>query len=120
MTQADAKQAQRGYTSPFDISHLKPGTRIQAAGPLIFDRAHGRVDAAGNIQHGLEIHPLAGMSVLTPPAVAPPGPVPVPPAPAGPIPDDVASALGQVATLTQALGSLTSLLQKMQREALTS
>ncbi len=121
VTQADAKQAQRGYTNPFDISHLKPGTRIQAAGPLIFDRAHGRVDAAGNVQYGLEIHPLGGMTVLTAAAAAaPPGPVPVPPVPASPIPDDVASALGQVATLTQALGSLTSLLQKMQREALTS
>jgi hypothetical protein len=121
VTQADAKQAQRGYTNPFDISHLKPGTRIQAAGPLIFDRAHGRVDAAGNIQYGLEIHPLAGITLLTAAAAAvPQGPMPVPPAPASAIPDDVASALGQVATLTQALGNLTSLLQKMQREAPTS
>src|SRR6266851_9655262 len=71
-----------------------------------------------NVQYGLEIHPLAGMTVLTPAAAAvPPGPIPAPPVPASPIPDDLASALGQVATLTQALGSLTSLLQKMQREA---
>jgi hypothetical protein len=117
VTQADAKQAQPGYTNPFDISHLKPGTRIQAAGPLVFDRAHGRVDAAGNVQYGLEIHPLVGMTVLTAAAEAPPTPISVPPVPASPIPDDVASALGQVATVTQALGSLTSLLQKMQREA---
>jgi hypothetical protein len=118
VTQADAKQAQRGYTNPFNISQLKPGARIQVAGPLIFDRAHAQVDAAGNVQHGLEIHPLAGMTVLTGAAPAPP--IPAPPVAASPLSDDVASALAQVATLTQALGNLTSLLQKMQREAPSS
>lgn len=122
VTQADAKQAQQGYTNPFDISQLSPGVRIQAAGPLIFDRAHGRVDAGGNVQYGLEIHPLAGMTVLSgpapvpPPLPAPPAPVP-PPAPANQLSADLASGLGQAAALGQALLSLTSLLEKMQGEA---
>ena len=93
-----------GYTNPFDISQLSAGARIQAAGPLIFDRAHGKANAGGKVQTGLEIHPLAGMTVLT----------------GGPPPQlsaDLTSALGQVGTLGQALGSLTSLLQKIQREA---
>jgi len=104
VTQADAKKAQAGYTNPFDISQLSAGARIQAAGPLIFDRAHGKADAGGKVQTGLEIHPLAGMTVLT----------------GGPPPQlsaDLTSALGQVGTLGQTLGSLTSLLQKIQREA---
>src|SRR5439155_27002310 len=70
VTQQDAKQAGVGYTNPFDISQLSQGTRIQAAGPLIFDRAHGKPAADGrNVEIGLEIHPLVGMTLLS-------GPVP--------------------------------------------
>jgi hypothetical protein len=130
VTQADARQAKGGYTNPFDVSQLTPGTHIQAAGPLIFDRAHGRVDASGNVQFGLEIHPLAGMTVLsgtqpTPQPPTPPSSVPPPPAPPSPVPSspmgqlsgDLVSALGQAGALSQALGNLTALIQKMQGEA---
>ncbi len=112
MTQADAQRAKQGYTNPFDISQLTPGTRIQAAGPLIFDRAHGRVDASGNVQYGLEIHPLAGITVLTDTHPTPPPP--------GQVSNDIASALGQAAALSQALGHLTALIEKMQGEARAS
>ena len=104
VTQPDAKQAEAGYTNPFDISQLAPGARILAAGPLVFDRAHGKSDARGNVQSGLELHPIAGLTILT----------------VGSSPQlsaDLASALGQVATLGQTVGSLTSLLQKMQGQA---
>lgn len=127
VTQADAQQAERGYTNPFDISHLTAGTRMQAAGPLIFDRAHGRVDPSGRIQYGLEIHPLAGMTVLS--RVPGPGPVPQPgPGPAphpGPVPqpgptpaqqlaDDIAAARGQATSLSQTMANLSALIQKLQ------
>lgn len=66
VTQADAKQAQAGFKNPFDISRLGPGTRIQAAGPLVFDRAHGQPTPDGqNVDSGLEIHPLVGVTVLS-------------------------------------------------------
>jgi hypothetical protein len=112
VTQADAQRAKEGYTNPFDISQLTPGTRIQAAGPLIFDRAHGRVDASGNVQYGLEIHPLAGITVFT-------GTQPPPPPP-GQVSADIASALGQAGALSQALGHLAALIEKMQEEARAS
>jgi len=117
VTQPDAQKAHQGYTNPFDISQLASGTRIQAAGPLIFDRAHGKVDAAGNVQYGLEIHPLAGMTVLTGIPVVPPPPPPPVVGNAGQLASDLASALNQAGTLGQTMGSLTSLLQKMKGEA---
>jgi hypothetical protein len=123
VTQADAKQAQQGYTNPFDVSQLKPGVRIQAAGPLIFDRAHGRVDSAGNVQYGLEIHPIAGLTILGAPEPVPPSPPPapdpVPPPPSGQLASDLASALGQAGALSQALDSLTALIRKMQGTSTT-
>jgi hypothetical protein len=104
VTQADAKQAEAGYTNPFDTSQLAPGARILAAGPLIFDRSHGKFDARGNVQTGLEIHPIAGLSILN--AGAPTR-----------LSADLSSALGQAGTLGQTVASLTALLQKMQRGA---
>ena len=117
VTQADARQAQKGYTNPFDISQLASGTRIHAAGPLIFDRSHGKVDAAGNVQYGLEIHPLAGMTVLSGGPDAPQPPPPPDGGTVGQLSSDLASALSQAGTLGQTLGSLTSLIQKMKGEA---
>jgi hypothetical protein len=120
VTQADAKQAEQGYTNPFDVSQLKAGVHIQVAGPLIFDRSHGRVDASGNVQYGLEIHPVAGLTILTgPPHVPLPAtpPQPVNPAPAGQLSSDLAAAIAQVASLSQTVSNLTALLQKMQAEA---
>jgi len=125
VTQADAKQAEAGYKNPFDISQLGPGTRIQAAGPFIFDRAHGKPAAdRKNVNSGLEIHPLVGMTVLTasPSPVPPANPPVVPPAPpsaGGQLSADLASAQGQAATVGQTLGNLSSLLQKMKGEAPT-
>ena len=118
MTQADARGAETGYKNPFDISQLASGTRIQAAGPLIYDRGHGVVDATGNVQYGLEIHPLTGMTVLTTGAAPPLPPPPVPPAggAAGQLSSDLDSALGQAGTLGQTLQNLTSLIQKMKGE----
>jgi hypothetical protein len=113
VTQADAKQAQQGYTNPFDISHLNAGVRIQAAGPAIFDRAHGTVDSAGNVQSGLEIHPLVGVTVLS---AGPPAPSPVPAPVGGQLSADVSSAIAQLGTLGQSVASLVTLLQKMQGE----
>lgn len=119
VTQQDAIPAEKGYTNPFEVSQLGAGTRIQAAGPLIYDRAHGVVDAAGTVMYGLEIHPLVGMTVLSgnvaPQAPSPP-PSPPPPAPTtvtGQLSSDLDSALGQAGTLSQTLGNLTSLIQKM-------
>ena len=112
VTQDDAKKAKQGYTNPFDTSQLHQGTRIQAAGPLIYDRAHGRVDAGGNVQYGLEIHPLAGMTILA--GQEPPPPPPVPPEPVGTLSGDLASALGQARTLGQTVENLAALIQKMQ------
>jgi hypothetical protein len=122
VTQQDAKKAETGYTNPFDISQLASGTRIQAAGPLIYDRAHGRVDAAGNVLYGLEIHPLTGLTLLSggrtpPPPAPPPAPAPPPVQAAGQLSSDLDSALGQAGTLGQTLGSLTSLIQKMKGKA---
>ncbi len=129
VTQADARQAQKGYTNPFDISHLVSGTRIQAAGPLIFDRAHGKADASGNVQSGLEIHPLAGMTVLSAGQGGGAGGGGAGGGGAGgggtgggavsPLSADLTSALGQVGMLGNTLGSLTSVLQKMKGEAPT-
>jgi hypothetical protein len=128
VTQADAQKAETGYKNPFDISKLASGTRIQAAGPLIYDRAHGIVDSSGNVLYGLEIHPLTGMTVLSGGRIPPPPPPPLPPPPPQPSPapppppdptqlsSDLESALGQVGTLGQTLGTLTSLIQKMKGE----
>lgn len=119
VTQADAKQAQVGYTNPFDISQFVPGARILAAGPLIFDTAHGRPSPDGNnVDFGLEIHPLAGVSILgagNPQLPAQPG---QPPAqPASQLSTDITAALGQATTLSQTAASLTTILQKMKQEA---
>jgi hypothetical protein len=114
VTQADAKAAQAGYKNPFDISLLANGTRIRVAGPLIYDRAHGRVDASGNVQYGLEIHPATALQVVGQPA-APPAPTP-PPATPSPLAGSVSSALRETAALGQTLVDLTSLLQKIQGE----
>ncbi len=121
VTQADAKKAQTGYKNPFDISLLGPGTRILAAGPLIFDRAHGKPAPDGkNVNIGLEIHPLAGMTVLSSspvgsPPVNPAGP-PNPPNGPGQLSADVSSALGQAGTVGQTLENLNTLLQKIKGE----
>ncbi len=123
VSQQDAEQAAQGYQNPFDVSTLGTGVRIQVAGPLIYDRAHGRPAVDGvDVDYGLEVHPVVGLTVLGPRG-APPGP-PAPPAP----PDtggrqvavDLASALSQAEALAQALTNLTTLLQKMQGEAPTS
>ena len=66
VTQADAKLARIGFTNPIDITKLKKGMRIQIAGPLIFDRAHGLFDGRGNVDEGLEIHPIASLTVMKP------------------------------------------------------
>lgn len=140
--QVDAQQAELNYTNPFDTSQLGPGTRILAAGPLIFDTAHGRPASDGtNVDFGLEIHPLAGMTLLSPGAPIPPSsppiaqPVPPPttpspppttqPGPPSPAPlptstqlsTDLTSALGQLDALGRTVGNLSTLLQKMKEEA---
>jgi len=108
VTQSGAKQAETGYTNPFDISQLAPGTRIQATGPLVFNRAYGKPASDGkNVETGLQIHPLGGMTVLSGGSVSPPSPS------ASQLPNDLISAIGQVGTLSQTLGSLKSLLQRM-------
>jgi hypothetical protein len=113
VSQPDALQAERGYTNPFDITPLKSGTRIQVAGPLIFDTAHGRVDPSGVVQYGLEIHPAAAVTVLSVPT-PPPAPAP---GDGSALTADLASALSQAGALAQTLGDLTALLQKMRAEA---
>jgi hypothetical protein len=116
VTQQDAQQAEGGFTNPFDVSQLGPGARIQAAGPLIFDRAHGRPSPDGqNVEYGLEIHPLVGMSILS----GTPTPPPPPPTPAGQLAGDLGSAIGQAASINQTIGNLTALLQKIKGEAPT-
>ena len=91
------------------LSQLGPGTRIQAAGPLIFDRAHGKPAPDGkNVEIGLEIHPLAGMSILSGNSGS---------THPGQLSADLASAQGQADTLGQTLGSRSSLRQKMKGEA---
>ena len=99
VTQADAKQAEVGFKNPFDISRLTPGVRIMAAGPLIFDRAHGVPTPDGSdVETGLEVHPVAGMAVLKAGAGQP-------------------SALGQLEAIGQTLASLKSVLQEKADEA---
>lgn len=125
VTQVEAKQAQVGYTNPFDISQLGAGTRILAAGPLIFDRAHGNPAPDGkNVTTGLEIHPLVGLTILAvgqggAPSVAPTVSTALAPA-SSQLSSDLSSAEGQAATLGQTLGNLNALLQKMKSEAPTS
>lgn len=125
VSQADARQAEIGFTNPFDISQLGPGTRIQAAGPLIFDRAHGKAAPDGkSVKIGLEIHPLVGMTVLSAGSgaalLANLAGTPSTPSGAGHLSTDLASALGQAETLGQTVDNLTSLLQKMKVEAHTT
>src|SRR6516164_9400428 len=112
--QLDAQPAEVGYKNPFDTSQLVAGTRIQAAGPLLYARAHGVVDASGNVMYGLEIHPLVGMTVLTKGGGPPPPP---PPDGTAQLSSDLDSALAQAGTLVQTLQNLTSLIQKMKGEA---
>jgi hypothetical protein len=120
VTQADAKQAQAGFKNPFDISQLGPGTRIQAAGPFIFDRAHGKPAPDGeNANSGLEIHPLVGMTTLATSPVGTPQAPQAPPTSAGQLSADVSSALGQAGALGQTLGNLNALLQKIKEETPT-
>ena len=122
-TQKDAKPADVGYTNPFKgTASITPGTRIQVSGPLIYDRAHGRVDTTGNVQYGLEIHPVAGLTLMNSPPPIPPAPPapPQPPIPVGTLPADLASALGQLATLEQTVSNLKALLEKLQSEAPSS
>jgi len=114
VTQPDARQAGQGYTNPIDISPLKSGTRIQVAGPLIFDTAHGRVDSGGNVQYGLEIHPAVAVSVISGSPIPPPAPVP---GDASMLSADLASTLSQASALAQTMGNFTALLQKMKGEA---
>ena len=113
VTQADAQQATQGYANPFDITPLKSGTRIQVAGPLIFDTAHGRVDPSGNIQYGVEIHPAVAVNVIT----SSPIPFPDPGVDGTALSKDLVSALGQAGALGQTLANLTALLQKLRDEA---
>jgi len=75
VTQTDAEKAQIGYKNPILITQLKKGTRIQIAGPLIFDRAHGVLSTGNNVGYGLEIHPIAALTVL-PAGAAPPSTTP--------------------------------------------
>lgn len=122
VSQPDAKQAQVGYTNPFDISQLVPGTRILAAGPLIFDTAHGRPTTDGtNVDFGLEIHPLSGVSILGAANPQPPAKPAQPPAqPVSQISTDIDGALSQATALSQTAASLTTVLQKMKQEAPTN
>ena len=116
VTQADAKQAEAGFTNPFDISQLDAGTRMQAAGPLVFDRAHGKPAADGkNVNSGLEIHPLVGMNVLSAAGTAGRAAAAAR-AEESALSAELASALGQAGTLGQTVDNLTSLLQKMKEE----
>jgi len=109
--QQDAEQAAQGYANPFDTKPLHAGTRIQVAGPLIFNRSHGRPMPEGqNVGYGLEIHPVVALTLL--------GSAPPPPPPnGGQLSADLASALHQAESLTQTLGSLAALIRKMQEEA---
>jgi hypothetical protein len=112
ISQPDAEQAAQGYKNPFNTKPLGAGVRIQAAGPLIFDRAHGRPAADGmNVEYGLEIHPVVALTVLGSGAPL------QPPANGGQLSTDLTSALNQAETLGQTLGNLTTLLRKMRGEA---
>jgi len=124
VTQADAKQAEAGLTNPFDISQLGPGARDQAAGPLIFDRAHGKPASDGkDVAIGLEIHPLVGMTVLLPSSGGAAATnlvgTPSTPSAAELLSVDLASAVGQAGTLGRTLDGLILLLQRMKGEAPT-
>jgi len=115
VSQNDARKAGQGYHNPFDIAPLKPGTRVQVAGPLIFDTAHGRVNANGDVEYGLEIHPAVSVTLLSD------GPISAPPPPpnGNTLSTDLASALNQAGALAQSVTSLTALVQKMKGEAPT-
>ena len=113
ITQADAQAASANFQNPFDTSQLTSGTRMQIAGPLIYDRAHGKLTADGTgVDLGIEIHPVVGMSILSN------NPVGNPPNTA--LGTDVASALGQAQTLVQSINNLVALLQKIQSETPSS
>lgn len=64
VTQADAQKAKIGFTNPIAASQLGRGTRVKIAGPLIYDRAHGKPGAGNNVGYGLEIHPICSLTVL--------------------------------------------------------
>jgi hypothetical protein len=64
VTQPDAQKAKIGYTNPILISQLGRGSRVKIAGPLIFDRAHGRLGTGNKVGYGLEIHPICALTVL--------------------------------------------------------
>ncbi len=115
VSQNDARKAGQGYHNPFDIAPLKPGTRVQVAGPLIFDTAHGRVNANGDVEYGLEIHPAVSVTLLSD------GPISAPPPPpnGNTLSTDLASALNQAGALAQSVTNLTALVQKMKGEAPT-
>jgi hypothetical protein len=118
VTQADARQAEQGYTNPFDISQLKAGVRIQAVGPFIFDRAHGTADSSGQVQSGLEIHPITGLSLLSGGGTT--GSSPPSAGAGGPLSAELSAALAQLGTLGQSVANLTSLLQSMQSDVPTA
>lgn len=107
VTQPDAKKAEAGFANPFDVSQLIPGTRIMAAGPLVFDRVHGAPTPDGNnVDTGLEVHPVAGMTVLKAATHAKP-------LPSGELSNDLASALGWVESIEQTLVRLKAILREM-------
>jgi hypothetical protein len=114
VSQPDARKAGQGYHNPFDTTPLKPGTHVQVAGPLIFDTAHGRVDANGNVEYGLEIHPAVAVTLLSNGPVTPP-----PPNGGSTLSTDLASALNQAGALAQSVTNLTVLVQKMKGEGPT-
>jgi len=80
------------------------------------------------VQYGLEIHPVAGLSLMNdPPQTPTPAPAPAPapaqpkqPSSVGNLAADLASAQGQLATLDQTVSDLKALIQKLQSEAPSS
>ena len=113
VSQADAQAASANFQNPFDLSQLSGGTRLQASGPLIYDRAHGKLSSDGTgVALGIEIHPLVGMTILSSNPVGPP--------PNTTLGTDIASALGQAQTLAQSITNLVTLLQKIQSETPSS
>ena len=105
VSQQDAKQAEAGFTNPFVISQLTPGAHIMSAGPLIFDRAHGASTPDGNdVETGLEVHPVSGLTVLK--AAAPAQVAPDEAAPTA------ATALGEVDAIGRTLASLRAVLEE--------
>jgi hypothetical protein len=119
VSQNDARKAGQGYHNPFDIAPLKPGTRVQVAGPLIFDTAHGRVNANGDVEYGLEIHPAVAVTLLSGSPIPAPAPAPSPTG-GNTLSADLASALSQAGALAQSVTNLTALVQKMKGEAPTA